>query len=39
MWPRCSSAFAVLDAEGPIAEWFGRVLDLYGGLGRSAKTV
>ena len=39
MWPRCTSAFPVVDPEGPIAEWFGRVLDLYDGFGRSAKTV
>ena len=39
MWPRCISAFPVIDPDGPIAEWFGRVLDLYGGLGRSATTV
>ena len=39
MWPRCTSAFPVIAADGPVGEWFGRVLDLYGGLGRSAKTV
>ena len=39
MWPRCISAFPVIAADGPVGEWFGRVLDLYGGLGRSAKTV
>jgi glutathione S-transferase len=39
MWPHCASTFPAIDPEGPIAEWFGRVLDLYGGLGRSAKTV
>jgi len=39
MWPRCASAFPTIAADGPVAEWFGRVLDLYGGLGRSAKTV
>lgn len=39
MWPRCTSAFPVIAADGPIGEWLGRVLDLYGGLGRSAKTV
>ena len=39
MWPRCTSAFPVVDPEGPIAEWFGRVLDLYDGFGRSATTV
>ena len=39
MWPRCTSAFQVIDPDGPIAEWFGRVLDFYDGFGRSAKTV
>jgi glutathione S-transferase len=39
MWPRCSSTFAVIAPDGPIGEWFGRVLDLHGGVGRSAKTV
>jgi glutathione S-transferase len=39
MWPRCTSSFETVAPDGPIAEWFGRVLDLYGGLGRSAKTV
>ena len=39
MWPHCTSAFPVIDPEGPIGEWFGRVLDLYDGFGRSAKTV
>ncbi len=38
MWPRCTSTFPVIDPEGPISDWFERVLDLYGGLGRSAKT-
>jgi glutathione S-transferase len=38
MWPRCASRFALLDAEDPVATWFGRMLDLYGGLGRRAKT-
>ncbi len=39
MWPRCASRFAVIDPDGPVAAWLARVLDLYGGLGRSAKTV
>jgi glutathione S-transferase len=39
MWPRCSSPFPVLEPDGPVTEWFGRALDLYGGLGRSARTV
>jgi len=36
MWPRCSSRFAVLADDDPITEWFSRVRDLYGGLGRTA---
>lgn len=38
MWPRCSSQFALLTDDDPVAAWFGRVLDLFGGLGRDAKT-
>jgi glutathione S-transferase len=37
MWPHCASRFALLDDNDTVAGWFGRVLDLYGGLGRSAK--
>ena len=37
MWPRCASRFALLEDNDPVAAWFDRVLDLYGGLGRSAK--
>jgi glutathione S-transferase len=37
MWPRCASRFELLEANDPVTEWFGRVLDLYGGLGRAAK--
>ena len=37
MWPWCASKFDVVDPNGPIAEWFQRVLALYGGLGRDAK--
>jgi glutathione S-transferase len=36
MWPRCVSRFAVLAADDPIAAWFERMLDLFGGLGRAA---
>ena len=36
MWPRCSSRFAVLTEDDPIAAWFERMLDQYGGLGRAA---
>src|SRR4051812_9997684 len=38
MWPRCASRFPLLAEDDPIAIWFGRMLDQYGGLGRSAKT-
>jgi glutathione S-transferase len=39
MWPRCASRFALLDADDPVVAWQERMLDLYGGLGRSAVTV
>jgi glutathione S-transferase len=38
MWPRCASQFPLLAEDDPIAAWFGRMLDQYGGLGRNAKT-
>ena len=38
MWPRCSSQFSLLAEDDPVAQWFGRMLDQYGGLGRTAKT-
>jgi glutathione S-transferase len=37
MWPRCSSRFSLLAEDDPVALWFGRMLDQYGGLGRAAK--
>lgn len=37
MWPRCVSSFELLATDDPVASWFGRVLDLYGGLGASAR--
>jgi glutathione S-transferase len=37
MWSRCSSRFELLEANDPIAQWQDRMLDLYGGLGRTAK--
>ncbi len=37
MWPRCGSRFALLEDNDPVMQWQNRVLDLYGGLGRSAK--
>lgn len=39
MWPRCVSSFATIAPDGPISEWFDRVLDLYDGFGRAATTV
>lgn len=38
MWPRCASRFPLLADDDPVALWFGRMLDQYGGLGRAAKT-
>jgi glutathione S-transferase len=38
MWPRCASRFPLLSDDDPVAKWFGRMLDQYGGLGRGAKT-
>ena len=37
MWPYCASRFELLEANDPVAQWQGRMLDLYGGLGRAAK--
>jgi glutathione S-transferase len=37
MWPRCASSFELLEGNDPVAQWLDRVLDLYGGLGRSAR--
>jgi glutathione S-transferase len=37
MWPRCASRLALLDDNDPVSQWHARILDLYGGLGRSAK--
>jgi glutathione S-transferase len=38
MWPRCATRFALLADDDPVAVWFGRMLDQYGGLGRGART-
>ncbi len=38
-WPRCASRFELLAADDPVAAWRERMLDLFDGLGRSAKTV
>ena len=35
-WPRCCSRFQVLADDDPVRAWQERMLDLYGGLGRSA---
>jgi glutathione S-transferase len=37
MWPRCASRLALLDDNDPVSQWHARILELYGGLGRSAK--
>lgn len=34
-WARVCSPFRLLEAEDPVAEWRGRMLDLFGGLARS----
>ena len=39
MWPHCVSRFQLLEDNDPIAAWFSRMLELYGGLGASAKRV
>jgi glutathione S-transferase len=36
MWPRCASRIVLLEDNDPVAQWLGRVLDLYGELGRGA---
>ena len=38
-WPRCASRFELLAADDPVAAWRERMLDLFDGLGRKAKTV
>jgi glutathione S-transferase len=38
MWPRCASRFTLLAPDDPVAAWFERLLDLYGGVGRQART-
>jgi glutathione S-transferase len=35
-WARCASPLQLLDDEDPITEWFGRMLELYDGLGAKA---
>jgi glutathione S-transferase len=38
-WPRCTSRFELLEGDDPIAVWRERMLDLFDGLGRKARTV
>ncbi len=37
MWPRCASAFPLLEGSDPLLPWQERMLDLYGGLARQAR--
>ena len=37
-WARVASDFALLENDDPVAAWFERLLDLYGGLGRKARS-
>ena len=37
MWPRCVSTFELLDPADRVWSWRERMLDFYGGLGRTAK--
>ncbi|MGH7153629.1 MAG: glutathione S-transferase family protein [Acetobacteraceae bacterium] len=39
MWARCTSRFELLAEDDPLTAWRERMLDLFGGLARSAKTV
>jgi glutathione S-transferase len=39
MWPSCTSRLAVMPPDGPIAGWWGRMQDLYGGLAGKAVRV
>ena len=39
MWPHVVATEPVLEAGGAVATWFERMLDLHGGVGRSAPTV
>jgi glutathione S-transferase len=38
-WPRCASRFELLEQDDPVAAWRERMLDLFDGMARSAKTV
>lgn len=35
-WARCISSFRMLAADDPLAQWHGRLLDVFGGLARQA---
>jgi len=35
-WARCISPFRMLAADDPLAQWHGRLLDVFGGLARQA---
>jgi glutathione S-transferase len=37
-WARVASDFALLQDDDPVAAWFARLLDLYDGLGRNARS-
>lgn len=39
MWPHCTSHFALLEADDTVAEWFGRVRNLFDGLAARAVRV
>jgi glutathione S-transferase len=38
-WARCSSPFQILAQDDPLRDWFGRILDLFDGMGRHARHV
>lgn len=35
-WARCTSPYRLLEADDPVAQWCGRLLDAFGGLARAA---
>ena len=39
MWSRCGSSQILLEMKDPIYAWRERMLDLYGGLARKAKSL
>ena len=38
-WPRLISDFPLIADDDPLADWFGRCLDLFDGLGRNARRI